>query len=335
MSAAWTETSMPSNNSNRRVHTKKIPHRLVDFPGETVLRALAILVAAAYVFLSAVTSAGQAAAHDRAFWQAIAKNKYNVPEHESADALAREVSGLLASPDPELRDDLAYSIYVRWIYRNYISPPTLIALTDEWRANLKDGIGESGSNSVLKRSFSALCLSMMAEREAKTPFMGDARYHQLVGDAVAYLQSERDLRGYDTKVGWIHANAHTADLLQGLAHGPLLTKDEQEKILAAIMTRLSTAPDVYTQGEQDRMAAAVVAVIQLPSADAAAFNARLAQIDEEDKQVWANPLTSQTLARYQNHTYFLQAVAVRLSLETDSPRVSDFKGRVLGILKTR
>ncbi|HWZ81242.1 MAG TPA: DUF2785 domain-containing protein [Terriglobales bacterium] len=311
---------MPSNNPRGRA---------------AVLRALAIFVAAPFVLLFSIPSSGQTAAHDRAFWQAIAKNKYNVPEHESADVLAREVSGLLASPDPELRDDLAYSIYVRWIYRNYISPPTLIALTDEWRANLKDGIGESGTNSVLKRSFSALCLSVMAEREAKTPFMGEARYHQLVGDAITYLQSERDLRGYDSKVGWIHANAHTADLLQGLAHSPLLTKEEQEKILTAIATRLSTAPDVYIQGEQDRMAAAIVAVIRLPSVDAAAFNASLTQIDEEDKQVWANPLTPQTLARYQNHTYFLQALAVRLSLEADSPRVTDFKGRVLGILKTR
>lgn len=287
------------------------------------------------VFLYPSPLHAQSAAHDKAYWQSIAKNKYNVPEHESADALAREISELLASPDPELRDDLAYSIYVRWIYRNYISPPTLIALTDEWRSNLKDGVGESGTNSVLKRSFSALCLSMMAEREAKTPFMGEKRYHQLVADTIAYLQSERDLRGYDATVGWIHANAHTADLLQALAHSSLVNKEEQEKILAAIAARLSTAPEVYSQGEQDRMAAAVVAVIQLPAIGQAAVDDWLTRIDEQDKQVWANPLTTQTLAHYQNHTYFLQALAVRLSLEPNSARVSEFKDRVLGILKTR
>jgi len=48
--------------------------------------------------------------HDRDFWRAIAKAHYAVPEHESADALSHELSTMLASPDPELRDDLAYSI---------------------------------------------------------------------------------------------------------------------------------------------------------------------------------------------------------------------------------
>lgn len=104
--------------------------------------------------------------HDRAFWQQITRNQYAVPEHASADALSVELSTLLASPDPELRDDLAYSILARWIYRpGILSQPTLIALTDAWRANLRDGLGDSASTSVLKRSFSALCLSSMAARE--------------------------------------------------------------------------------------------------------------------------------------------------------------------------
>ena len=143
------------------------------------------------------------------------------PENQSAAALAQELSQLLASPDPELRDELAYSVLARWIARpNILQPPELRALADEWRANPKSGIGESGTNSVLKRSFSALCLSSIAEREVKTPFLSEQRYHQLLGDALTYLQSERDLRGYDAKLGWIHATAHTADLLQALASRP-------------------------------------------------------------------------------------------------------------------
>src|SRR6476469_891387 len=55
--------------------------------------------------------------HDREFWRGIAKHHYEVPSGESASALAGELSAMLASPDPELRDDLAYSILARWIYR--------------------------------------------------------------------------------------------------------------------------------------------------------------------------------------------------------------------------
>src|SRR5712671_3348688 len=219
--------------------------------------------------------------------------------------------------------------------RTFSSLPNCRHWPTSGAVNLKSGIGESGTNSVLKRSFSALCLSLIAERDAKTPFLGETRYHQLLADALTYLQSERDLRGYDAKLGWIHANAHTADLLQALAANSLLTKEGENSILSAIGARLSSAPQVYTQGEQDRMAAAVLAVIRRPSFDATAFESWLMQLQDEDKRVWANPLTPETLARYQNHTYFLQALAVRLSLEPDSSRTADFKTRVLGILRTR
>lgn len=289
-----------------------------------------------FLLLSPALLNAQTAQHDKAYWRAIAKDDYAVPANESAGALAHEVSQLLGSPDPELRDDLAYSILVRWIYRLKVLPTSdLIALTDEWRGNLKIGIGESGTNSVLKRSFSALCLSLMANREAKQPFLGEQRYHQLLAEALNYLQSERDLRGYDGTLGWIHANAHTADLLQALVHSPMLTKDEENNILAALAARLSTAPQVYLQGEQDRIAAAVIALIQRPSFEAPSFESWLKHVEEEDKQVWANPLTPESLARFQNHTYFLQALAVRLALEPDSPRVTDYRTRVLAILRTR
>ena len=275
------------------------------------------------------------AAHDRAFWRAIANNKYAVPEHESADALAEELSGFLGSPDPELRDDLAYSIYARWAYRpNILSTPTLFSLTDEWRANLKIGLGEQGTNSVLKRSFSALCLSIMAAREVKNPFMGAERYHALVAEGITYLQAERDLRGYDAQLHWIHATAHAADLLHALAESPLLSKEEAANILDVIALRLVTAPEVYTQGEQDRLAAAVLPVLRRSDFDPALFDRWLARIESEDRDVWT-ATTVASLARYQNHNYTLQALAVRLSFEPDSPRMADFRHKVLKVLRGR
>ena len=121
--------------------------------------------------------------------------------------LSRQVNRLTLSPRKSVGCSrppipncatIAYSILARWIYRrNLLSTPTLLALTNTWRSNIAEGIGETGTNSVLKRSFSALCLSAMAERESKLPFMGRASYHNLVAQAVAYLQAERDLREYD------------------------------------------------------------------------------------------------------------------------------------------
>ena len=272
--------------------------------------------------------------HDRTFWRDIAKNHYSVPTDQSADVLANGLSSLLASPDPELRDDLAYSIMARWIYRGLLSQPTLISLTDTWRANLKDGLGETGTNSVLKRSFSALCLASMARRESKAPFMGAERYHQLVADGISYLRAERDLRGFDARLHWIHATAHTADLLAALADNAQITQEESAGVLAAISERLSSASDVFTQGEQDRLAATTVAVVRRPEFEAARFERWLAALQSEDRDVWTNT-TPESLARYQNHNYLLQALFTRLALEPDSPRMSEFKQKVLAVVKTR
>jgi hypothetical protein len=272
--------------------------------------------------------------HNRDYWRGIVKAKYAVPQNESADMLAPELSALLASPDPELRDDLAYSILGTWIHRNMLSQPVLIALTDEWRSNIKARIGETGTNSVLKRSFSALCLSEIAKREARTPFLGAQRYHALVAEGTAYLQVERDLRGYDPDLHWIHATAHTADLLAALADSPMLTKEEASAILQAIATRLSTAPQVYTQGEQDRLANAVVAVIRRKVFEPSSFEPWLAGIQNEDRSVWTNT-TVESLARYQNHNYLLQALTVHLLLEPQTSVVERDRNAVLKLIAER
>ena len=273
--------------------------------------------------------------HDRAFWRAIVRDRYAIPVHESADALAHELSAMLASPDAELRDDLAYSILARWIYRrDTVSTPALLSLTDEWRANLKSGLGEAGTNSVLKRSFSALCLSEMAKREAKAPFLGADRYHNLLAEAIAYLEAERDLRGYDASLHWIHATAHTADLLAALADSPLFTAEEAAAILKAIAARLSTASGVYTQGEQDRLAAAIVSVIRRNDFGASTFEPWLAHLDDEDRDVWT-ATSVESLAHYQNHNYMLQALTVRISLEPSSPQMTAYREKVLAVLAQR
>ena len=199
----------------------------------------------AILFLACSATLGQAGpstesvhekpAHDREFWRAIAKNHYALPEGQPAFLLLRELSGYLGSRDPELRDDLAYTITAVWIkHHQQFSTNELNSLLDEWGANLRVGVGESGPNGVLKRSFSALCLAALAERDLKTPFLTEERYQTLLEEALAYLKDERDLRGFDPAIGWIHATAHTADLLTALAGNPFFRAQDERRVLDAI-----------------------------------------------------------------------------------------------------
>jgi Protein of unknown function (DUF2785) len=271
------------------------------------------------LFLSIMLAAVVASAHDRQFWESIAQQYYAVPGGESSSALARELSALLASPDSELRDDLAYSILTHWIRAGKLSNADLISLSDEWRANLRKNIGESGNDSVLQRSFSALCLSEIAARDAKSPFLGVDRYHGLLSDALTYLNQERDLRGYEMKVGWIHATAHTADLLEALAENPALTTPEQERILNAISQRLATATVIYTHGEQDRLALAVLAIIERADFQKEAFARWLQQMQQEDAGMWKlSPIPLQEMSGYQNDSYMLESLAARMAARNAS-----------------
>jgi len=252
--------------------------------------------------------------HNRQFWKEIAGQHYAVPEGESASSLAQELSGLLASPDSELRDDLAYSILTSWIRAGKLSDADLISLCDQWRANLKNNIGESGNDSVLQRSFSALLLSEIAAHDVKAPFLGAERYHALLSDALTYLNAERDLRGYELRVGWIHSTAHTADLLEALAENSALSVAEQEKILNGVSGRLATANLIYTNGEQDRLALAVMAIVVRADFQHEAFARWLQRMQEKDRAMWKlSPIPAEEMARYQNDTYMLEGLAARLA----------------------
>lgn len=282
-------------------------------------------------------STTEQARHDREYWRLIAKNHYAIPPGEEVFPLARELSSYLGSPDPELRDDLAYSILATWIVgQRKLSQIELVPLLEEWQANLRAGIGEVGTESIFKRSFSALCLETLAERDLKEPFLGEARFRKLLDEALAYLRDERDLRGFDAKSGWIHATAHTADLLAALAENPLFTKQDQARVLEAIAERLATANVIFTYGEQDRLANVAAAIIGRKDFDGGSWSSWIAKMDKEDRVVWKDsPPKLQALARFENDSYFLRATIAQASLRPATPASAEAQKAVLALLRQR
>jgi hypothetical protein len=300
------------------------------------------LLLAAFLDLTAATAPGAPATqtlptHDRQFWRDLAKNKYAIPQGQSAFPLAQELGSYLDSPDPELRDDLAYSILDVWIlYGNYFSSPELISLLESWQSNLRSGIGETSTDAVLKRSFSALCLAILAERDLKSPFLGEARFRNLLENALSYLKDERDLRGFDPVKGWIHATAHSAYLLAFPAANPLLEVEDQSRILRAVSERLSNAQQIFTYGEQDRLANAVATIVARKDFDAASFHQWLVNLDQADRKVWnETPPNDFLLKAYQNNSYMLQALAARLYAQPKTAVVSSALDEVAQILRKR
>jgi hypothetical protein len=209
--------------------------------------------------------------HRPAFWRDVAKAGFSPPASADVPGLAAELCDMLASPDPELRDTIAYSTLASWIYQQKLLDATALQpLARTLIGNLRAGIGSVGSDAVFRRSFSALVLSVVVARDNMDPVLTDNAHRQLLDAALQYLAAEHDVRGYDESKGWMHSAAHTADLLKFLARSRYLAPTDQTRLLDAIAHKLKGSP-VFTFGEDERFARAVLSVIKRPDFDRNAF----------------------------------------------------------------
>jgi hypothetical protein len=230
------------------------------------------------VLVLALLSFAPQASHPKTFWTAIAQQKYALPAGESAPALASELVAALGSPDPVMRDDLAYSILTSWIYtQKLLGPDDVRTIAKTLQANLDRGIGGPEGDGVLLRSFSALVLSVIAARDNADPFLTQDEYQALLENALTYFARERDLRGFDAAKGWMHSAAHTADLLKFLARNSKLRPLDQRRILSALITKNRDAAVPFAQGEDERMARVVISIVRRSDFDRTAFSTWLSE----------------------------------------------------------
>lgn len=201
---------------------------------------------------------------DKAFWQGIVASDCAVPAGHTVSELTPELLKLLGSPDPELRDEVAYLVFARWIVRDqHYAPYDLRVLLNQLKNNLQIGIGEQGTESVLLRSFSALTLSLIAYYDVQKQVLTSRELDDLVTTATGYLLAENDLRGWIAGTGWLHATAHTADLLKFLARNPQTDGGSHLRILNAIADKLMQPVNhVFVHDEDERLTMAVLDILK-------------------------------------------------------------------------
>jgi hypothetical protein len=284
----------------------------------------AFLVAVCGASLAAANARAQAPPHPAAsaerrglpFWTALVRG-CEVPAGETAFGLVGEAASLLGSPDPRWRDDVGYGVVAACVYASpRLSTDERRALVARLTASLRAGLGATGDDSVLLRSFSALDLSVLAAAELRSPALEDAGYRRLLDEALAYVLAERDLRGLEPRVGWIHATAHAADLLKFLARDARFAVADQARLLEAVWTRMAEpSTPVFTHAEDERLAAAVASVVRRADFDATAFDRWLERFPALEKEVWTrSPPLASRLDAAQNARNLLRSLYVALSL---------------------
>lgn len=273
---------------------------------------------------------------DRDFWLAIPSADFAVPRGHSVAELTPELLALLGSPDPELRDEVAYYTLSAWIERGHYSPDSLRAMAQRMDANLRVGIGERDSDSALLRSFSVLMLAEVLAYDGRLSFLDDAEAHALLDNVLVYLAAEQDLRGYDQRVGWVHATAHTADALAQFAQHRSTAGEHLLRILEGIGAKMKAPTDrIYIDDEDQRMVTAVIAVMRrgvVPLPALAAWADGIAKPAHRDwTAAFLNP--RENIARHNART-FLRSLYLRLAIGADRPATADaLAARLVGTLK--
>jgi hypothetical protein len=254
------------------------------------------------------------------YWQEILSRGLAVPSDRQLDDLTAELTTMLGSADPEQRDGTAYPALATWIDRG-VYDDLLSGLGDGMAIGLTVGLGERGTDSVFRRSFSALALAECLARDNEQNLLPSARVFAW-GDRIAswYLR-ERDTRGFVPGKGWAHAIAHGADAIGILAQSPHFATNELTVLLDVLADRLLMPDsDLLVAGETDRIAAATMQILRRNVVSLKVLEPWIVRIAQS-----ANPFGStgehDPYALTGNAQAFLRSLHLQLTLAHDPPGV--------------
>lgn len=195
------------------------------------------------------------------YWERVVAEGYRVPQGEALDELTTELVSMLGEPDPHVRDGIAYSVLQTWISEG-VYDHLLAGLGDGLAYGLREGLGETGTDAVLRRSYSALTLAAVVGRDNLIHALSPTVVLTWADYAVAWLLSEHDLRGWVPRLGWVHAVTHGADLLGTLSSSRHLGTDELTVLLEVIGERLLKPTEQrFTGHETERLAFATMSLL--------------------------------------------------------------------------
>ncbi len=191
-------------------------------------------------------------------WRTVLGESPHIPADLDLDGTVAALTELLHSPDPALRDEFACTTLIR----------LLTFLDSGQRRRLGEALLPLFDDAeVQARTFAPLILAALVRRGEFQPAWLE-RFE-------AWYPAESDLRGYDAKLGWLHAVAHGADLLGAFGRCELV---EPASMLYLATKRLLAKTDyVLRDQEDDRLAYAI------------ALTLARAELSEAESVAWLGP----------------------------------------------
>lgn len=270
------------------------------------LAAVLVLAACATAPADAQTRGCPPAGYDRARLDALKASEWAIADDDARNAFALALTACLASPDPAMRDGIAFEALQYMMRHRQLSDATMLALGDDLEARLVAPEGEG-----FGRPFAALVLAEVARADRVQPYMTPARRAQLLSASIAYVSNIRDYRGFDEREGYRHGVAHAADLMLQLTLNPAFGKPELTRIRDAIATQIAPATHFYTYGESERLATPILYMSQRAEFNEAEWTEWLTQVGGPGPlgATWGDWYLSQAgLARRHNVYMFMSVI---------------------------
>ena len=203
------------------------------------------------------------------FKQRLENNDTALAETLFTDDLPKLLE-VLGQPSSSLRDELGWSTLATY-FRSSLCPSILrFKLLDILCSNdfLFFDIEKGESIASVKRSFSALTIADLILGDVKNELiLNENQLNKLAETLCLYLSKEKDFRGHDQNLGWIHAIAHVGDSFAALISHPNISKQNILKCLLAILTYIEKRENnIFFWNEERRLGRPIaIAISKLTS----------------------------------------------------------------------
>lgn len=254
------------------------------------------------------------------YWKQVQEHGLAVPEDRPLDDLTAELTRMLGSPDPDDRDGIAYPLLSTWVARG-VYDDLLVGLGDGMAAGLRVGIGERDTDTVFRRSFSALVLAECIARDNQCALVPGDKILEWGDRLATWLLAERDLRGFVPGKGWAHAIAHGADAISMLAESPYVAGPELTTVLLDVIADRLLLPvdELLVAGETDRLALATMNILRRDLVPLTVLEPWIARLTAHAGAATYDDRTPNLAG--QNTETFLRALYLQLSLAGRPPAV--------------
>lgn len=250
---------------------------------------------------------------DKAKLEALKANDFEIADTSARESIATAIAACLASPNPALRDGIAFEALAHMLRARQLSNDTMRALLVDLTARLKlDRDDPAGFG----QSFAALALSEVARADRIEAYLTEDELTTLLVDAQLWFINIEDYRGFSEAEGWRHSVAHGSDLLMQLALNPRIDAEGLRLIVSAIGVQIAPRIHAYVHGEPERLARPILFAAQrgaMTEAEWTDWLVALATSDAPDK-VFSSEFG---LTWRHNTLAFLQALHVSVALSDD------------------